>query len=157
LRAPPGTEALDDQKKLSLETHYAWWTDVLMRGYVYQTKIGLEYFYDWHEFVTLNILYASYLEFAKRDRHPKSREDIGKILSTIGYLPSRPRNAVIGERRNSHQEPVQICKRSRGYQLGSLETARHLFDAHTKLSVEWVPPDQEEEDDPPEEIAEGVE
>ena len=67
VRDVPQTRALQDQQKQSLDTKTAWWLDVLSRGYVYKSKLGLEeHFSEWHEFVTTEVLYASYSEFAEK-------------------------------------------------------------------------------------------
>jgi Family of unknown function (DUF5906) len=64
--AVPDTAALQEQKRLSLPTDKQWWLDVLQRGYVCKSELGLdEYFGQWHDVVTTELLYSSYLAFAK--------------------------------------------------------------------------------------------
>ncbi len=66
VRAVPTTEGLQRQRKLSLPTTEAWWLDCLERGYVFRSRLGLEAeFATWHPRVTTELLFASYVEFAK--------------------------------------------------------------------------------------------
>jgi hypothetical protein len=100
VRDVPDTEGLQEQKKLSLGTSEAWWLDVLHRGYVYKSKLGLEnYFGEWHETVTTEVLFASYSEFAKsrNERRQMAREAFGQFMVKIGGKYTQPRNAVVGE------------------------------------------------------------
>ena len=96
----PATEGLQQQKKLSLGTNEAWWSDVLHRGYVWKSKFGLEdYFGRWHEEVATELLFASYTEFAdrRRERHPLTREAFGRFMVGLGAKQTRPRDVVTGE------------------------------------------------------------
>ena len=80
VRDVPITEGLQQQKKLSLQTTEAWWVDCLERGYVFRSRLGLEKdFAAWHPKISTELLFASYLEFAKSrgERRPA--------------LPRRPR------------------------------------------------------------------
>ena len=87
VRRIPATEGLQTQKKLSLPTEQTWWHDCLHRGFVYQSRHGLEdHFSQWHETVATELLYASYVDFAskRRERHPLSREHFGTFLRSLG-------------------------------------------------------------------------
>src|SRR4051794_35185982 len=100
VRRVPVTEALQHQKKLSLPTADAWWLDVLLRGYVFKSKLGLEdYFSQWHEEISTELLFNSYLDFAdrRRERHPLGRENIGRFLVKMGCKAIRPEKGVVGE------------------------------------------------------------
>ena len=66
VRDVPDSVGLQEQKKLSLPTPEAWWMDTLHRGCVWKSKLGLEdYFGEWHDVVTTEVLFASYTEFAR--------------------------------------------------------------------------------------------
>jgi hypothetical protein len=150
-REPPDTAGLQEQKKRSLTNELAWWMDVLHRGYVWRSKLGLEgYFAKWHDTVTTELLFASYLEFVKgrHERFPLSRETVGKFLRKFGE-PANIRNAVVGEhlidastdngvRREAHPDTRE---RAHGYRFGSLKEARCAFTSHTGLTIEWEPAD----------------
>jgi Family of unknown function (DUF5906) len=139
VRDVPETKALQDQKKQSLENKYAWWREVLARGYVYRSKLGLEeYFATWHEFATTDLLFDSYRDFAKEtgERHPMNREMLGKFLRDFGCKQGKPGESVIGE----HLVPGGadlILKRKPGYRLGSLDEARDAFERRSGLAIEW--------------------
>jgi hypothetical protein len=86
VRDVPETKGLQTQKKRSLDAKYLWWQDVLQRGYVFRSQLGLEeYFGEWHEVASTEIIYESYLAFAKgRERHFMSREDLGVFMREMG-------------------------------------------------------------------------
>jgi Family of unknown function (DUF5906) len=152
VRDVPDTEGLQEQKKLSLGTAEAWWMDVLHRGYVYKSKLGLDdHFGQWHDIVSTEVLFSSYTEYAKsrNERHPMAREWFGRFMVSMGGTPAKPRNVVVGE----HITDVTINKygdtkrlaalikndRATGYRIGSIGDARDAFCNTTKLTVEWQP------------------
>jgi hypothetical protein len=150
VRDVPDTEGLQEQKKLSLGTSEAWWLDVLHRGYVYKSKLGLEnYFGEWHETVTTEVLFASYSEFAKsrNERRQMAREAFGQFMVKIGGKYTQPRNAVVGEHItdvtiNPYGDTTRKAaliekKRATGYSIGTLQQARDAFQDATKLTIEW--------------------
>jgi hypothetical protein len=159
-RRVPVTDALQEQRKLSLGTSEAWWFDVLHRGYVYKSKLGLESFFgEWHTAMTTEVLFAAYTEFAKgrNERHPMNREAFGKFLARMGATPVRPRNAVVGEHIvdvmtefGTTRKEAELVKQPRatGYRLGDLAQAREAFSATTGLPPAWP-------EDAPDEGAEG--
>jgi hypothetical protein len=156
VRRVPATEGLQRQKKLSLDTNHSWWLDVVYRGYVFRSKLGLEeHFGQWHEEASTELLYTSYVEFAERkhERHLLSREQFGRFMISLGCSPKRLFNAVIGEHIADIQtdygttrkaEPI-LQSRPPGYRLGTLTTARAAFTAATRLEVEWPLTDEEDE------------
>lgn len=157
IRAVPQTEALQEQKKLSLPIPELWWMDCLQRGYVFKSQIGLEaYFEQWRDTVTTDLLFASYEAFAKarHERHPLSREAFGKWFAPMTAKATKLRRAVTGEHRAEVEAafgPKLTAKpfekaRATGYVLGSLESARAAFVTVTGLtSITWM--DTEADDD----------
>ena len=157
VRSVPITSALQHQKKLSLPTPEAWWLEVLHRGYVFKSKLGLEnYFGEWHEEVSTEILFASYSDFAERlrERHPLSREALGRFMRRVGAKPKRlATNSIVGEHladiangfggTTRKAEPVKH-PRPPGYHLGTLDDARAAFLEATRLNVDWQEPDESE-------------
>jgi hypothetical protein len=123
----------------------------LERGYVFKSKLGLEdVFAVWHEVVSTELLFASYSEFADRhrERHPLSRESLGKFLRKMKAKPSRPRNVMVGEHLTDEADQGgsmrRIAKPVRaphppGYSVGTLDNARAGFIAATGLTIEWEP------------------
>jgi hypothetical protein len=147
VRDVPETLALQDQKAQSLPTDLSWWRNVLHRGYVYESKFGLEhYFGQWHPWVATTVLYKSYSEFAKsrNERHPKGEAQFGKFMTIgLGVTQSRPRGEnVVGEHVVStndgdRYELIYSSERKPGYQLGTLDDARANFETCTGITSEW--------------------
>jgi hypothetical protein len=129
-RAIPQTAALAEQKKLSLDTLDAWWLAVLDRGFVWQSRHGLLEFLEWTEFVTTDLLYASYLQWHQgKGGYPSARELLG-IRMTRLYKPIRPRGVfIIGEAQTMGEgfEIVMKKEHPTGYFVGTLDHARKCF------------------------------
>ena len=101
VRDVPKTDALQDQKQQSLPIRLAWWQDVLFRGYVYDSRHGLEeYFTCWRDRESTSLLYAAYNAYARAhgERHPLNAVSFGRFMHQLGArarnLRSRP---VVGE------------------------------------------------------------
>lgn len=141
--AIPKTDALNDQKKLTFRTEILWWQDVLTRGYVFRSKLGLEdTFCTWFEKTTFELLYSSYREFAKdaHERHPHSREKLGRFLTSIGGVSSRLSKGYRGEHidpTNRIAKPDEDKNRPNGYSFGSLSDARKAFEAYVGFAIDW--------------------
>jgi hypothetical protein len=150
VRAVPETEALQQQKKMSLGTTDAWWRECLGRGYVWQSKLGLEdVFAAWYDKVTKELLMKSYTEFAKArgERRPLALEDLGKYFTKLGAKASRPRNVIVGEHMTEVEttpyggtarkaKPI-IHPHAYAFTVGTLDQARVAFCKHTGLTFEW--------------------
>jgi hypothetical protein len=148
-RAVPVTDGLQQQKKLNLPVPEAWWLDVLHRGYVYRSRLGLEeYFGDWHDELATEVLYASYIAYAQqaRERHLLTREHFGKKIVSFGAKSTRLRNAVVGEHiadvKNDFGTTTRKAElirhpRPPGYHLGILQESRKAFVAKTGLEIDW--------------------
>jgi hypothetical protein len=150
VRAVPVTRGLQTQRGLSLGTGEAWWRDVLHRGYVYKSKLGLEeYFSQWHDVVATEILFISYEDYAKgrHERHPMSRETFGRFMrETTGGKSTRPAKVVTGEHMTdvansfggtSRKAAVVEQERATAYHLGDINIAREAFCRKTGLPSEW--------------------
>jgi hypothetical protein len=146
----PRTAELGEQQKLSLDTTHRWWIEVLQQGYVLESKYGLsDTFSAWMPEVTTELLYKSYLGFAdrRRERHPISRETLGRFMKEIGAQPDRLSDGIIGEELarvvdddtgHAHTQGQVVRKARPGsYVLGTLGLARAAFADATGLAVEW--------------------
>lgn len=155
VRAVPVTDGLQRQRKLSLPTTEAWWQDCLDRGYVFRSRLGLEaVFGTWHEEVSTELLFASYLEFAehRRERQILSRETMGRFMKKMGAKSERLSKAPVGEHladdtsafgsTTRKAKPVEH-PRPWGYALGSLANSRRDFTAATGLSIDWCDAEDE--------------
>jgi hypothetical protein len=156
VRDVPQTEALRIQRQYSLPDDVAWWQQVLWRGYVYKSTIGLEdVFGHWVEEVSSDLLRASYQAFAKenRQRHPLNEITFGKFMNKTGALSKYLTKPIIGETRRdkmtenggiSHEAVIMKAPGQKGgYHLGTLDAARAAFNEITGLKVEWPEGDKE--------------
>ena len=141
-RDVPDTIGLQQQKKLSLPTEYLWWEEVLQRGYVFKSKLGLEdKLRQWIDPISMDLLYASYQEFAreKHERRALSRDDLGKFMVNVRATPTRRRTLIVGEHRvDGIAKVVEPKDRANGYILGALDIARAGFLVATGLPIEWL-------------------
>jgi hypothetical protein len=140
----PDTAGLQAQKQLSLKTEEAWWLAVLLRGYVFESKMGLVYFRGWEDKVTTELLYASYTSYtaSRHERHPLDRSLLGKFLVHVGCKSRRLAHRVVGERYNltgaGTKEAAPIIEdRPYGYLIGALKDARDTFASTTGITVDW--------------------
>jgi hypothetical protein len=138
VRDYPVTEALIEQRDISLSHELAWWKDVLSRGYVWASRCGRQdWFNQWHEEVATEMLYQSYEQFAdkRRERHKLSREAFGRHMMKLGAQQKRLRDAVVGERGGGFSGELVKAPRPYGYALGTLDTAKADFTKLTGLPV----------------------
>jgi hypothetical protein len=93
VRDLPWTAALADQKKHSFDSLQRWWAAVLERGFLYQSRHGIPWFAQWHDFYTTELLWQSYTQWcnAARPFDRKSRVQLGVMMNSL-YAASRPRD-----------------------------------------------------------------
>src|SRR3954468_13556456 len=142
VRQVPQTEALDAQKRLSLDSLHCWWLSVLKRGFVYRSRHGAPMFTCWDAFVATELLYRSYLQWCleTRESQPMGREQLGVMMNGL-YKSCRPRGShpvyeieIIGPIK---KEPAVLQERPHGYIVGTLDQARAVFIKETKIPVDW--------------------
>ena len=134
----PVTAALIDQRDISLETDLAWLKDCLSRGYVWASACGQEdYFQQWHDELSTEILYRSYEKYAlsRQPRRIRSREAFGRFMVSTGAVLCRLTDAVVGERRIGYGGELVRKPRPWGYALGPLPTAKAAFKKKTSIPV----------------------
>jgi len=153
LRAVPVTDALQEQRKRSVDTITAWWLDCLHRGWVFDSRLGLEdHWQQWHNFLPTEVLFTSYIRYAEahRERHPLSREIFGRWLTSTGANPGRMSDQAIGEHlidvsetdAAGHERSRRVTElirhdRPYGYSIGGLDDARSEFERFTGLDIDW--------------------
>jgi hypothetical protein len=146
-RKVPATAGLQAQKKLSLPTEVDWWKEVLFRGYLYESRLGLEDIFGvWEQYAATELLFQSYLDHAKhrRERRPVSREDLGKFMRKMKATPTK-RDMLVGEHMadipngfgGTSRKAEVIRRHKNGYHLGALADARAEFEGVTGLKVDW--------------------
>jgi hypothetical protein len=148
VRNAPKTAALQDQTHFSLDTTHAWWREVLERGYVFESKLGLEKdLHIWIDPVSTQLLYTSYCQFAasRRERHPLHRGALLEFLmSKMRCEDTRPRGiSILGEHKPKQIAETVVSTRARCLRVGTLEEARVAFEKGTGLVIEREPPDYE--------------
>jgi len=145
VRDIPHTDALDDQKRHSLDSLDKWLLAVLERGFVWRSRYGVRVFSEWHEFVATELLNRSYQPWCDDNRvnRPMTREQLGRRLADT-YQTARPRGSpIIGEVESATLGVVAselIVKKDRapGYQLGSLDEARARFADQRGVTGGWL-------------------
>jgi hypothetical protein len=152
-RDVPETVGLQQQKKLSLPVEYAWWEEVLQRGYVFKSKLGLEdEFRRWIDPISTELLYASYQEFAKEKSAFRrlSREGFARFMAQMKAKRTWRRSLIVGEHLvNGRAETVIAKDRATGFALGGLnDSARPGFLVATNLPIEWLDQVAGHDDDP---------
>lgn len=154
VRDVPRTDGLANQQKLSLGVPEQWWRDCLERGYIYESKLGLEdVFQTWFTRASTEILYKSYMEFSKsrRERNPMSREALGRFMARFGATGKQIRNIATGEHltdvMNSFGGTSRVAKpvippRANGYILDNLDESRAHFCQTLGLKINWGASDE---------------
>jgi hypothetical protein len=148
LRAVPRTEALQVQRERSLDTITRWWLDCLYRGYVFQSKLGLEdHWQQWYPFLPTEIMFASYERYCleHRERYPLTRPLFGRWMAGTGAIPGKKRKEAVGEHRveattdgrTSFTVELLIQDHPHGYTLGDIDEARKRFIERSGLAIEW--------------------
>jgi hypothetical protein len=138
VRDYPVTDALIDQRDISLDTDLAWLKDCLSRGYVWASVCGQEtHFNEWHPEMSTDVLYRSYEKYARsrQARRIHSREAFGRFLASTGASLKRLTDAVIGERGSGFSGQLVMAPRPNGYVLGDLAAARADFTRRTGIPV----------------------
>src|SRR5262249_49097706 len=126
VRDIPQTEALAEQKTLSLDSIDKWWVAVLDRGFVWESRYGVAEFLSWQPFVSTQLWHKSYLQWCSRNRvsRPKDATQLGKRMADM-YQKARPGgHEVIGEVEalSSHEEDeLRVIRQYRphGYEVGN--------------------------------------
>jgi len=150
----PGSDALTDQKRHSLDTLDRWWIDCLSRGFVWRAKFGAPSFAEWQSFVSTELLHASYRQWCDENRiaRPQTRMLLGKRMAQM-YQRERPRgNGIIGESETLINRPpeniampswldmetVIRAEHQPGYAVQSLDEARQRFADQRGVPGEWA-------------------
>lgn len=137
VRDIPITQALLDQRALSLSGPERWWLDVLMRGYVLRSDHHAYAFNVWLDEVSTDLLDASYRAHIAVDRRAQllSRKALAQFIKRMGGMRGKLQpNALVGD---SVSGVAKHPDRAWGYRLGDLGRSRRMFDAATKLNTDW--------------------
>lgn len=143
VRAVPQTMALNEQKRLSMDSLHQWWFEVLQREYVYRSEYGIAEFKEWTDIVSTELLVRSYAQYCREHnvRYREGSAELGKAMHKLGYKWTRPRGAaLVGEVARIDRELPSIETRDRppGYKVGSIDEARVVFEEKYG-AIDWVP------------------
>ena len=140
----PKTEALQEQKLLSMKIEQQWLHEVLSQGYVRKSDHGLQELEDWHEIVTTKFLHDAYERFARShgERRLLSEVYFGQFLHTMGWGDAdktQTKKALAGENRKGFDNPEVIYNRKKhpAYKLGPLADARKKVAKAMGLNLQW--------------------
>ena len=128
LRKVPQTEALEAQKRLSLDSVADWLLMLLEEGQ-FQEQPG------WPDFVATQRLYTDYVDYT-RGKSGRSVQDSvfsKRIQEIIGAKSVRRRGGIEG------------ASRSRSLEFLPLGECRRRFDAHVGYKTDWPEEESEEE------------
>lgn len=152
IRDFPRTQALRAQQQFSLGTTYAWLRDVLERGYVFESRLGLAVQIErWFDTVPVALLYKSYRAYAKEngERHPLHQGGLVDFLvDKFGWERVRPDQytGIVGEQvAGGGRAEVVYKRRPRCVRIGPLIAACEKFTGETGLAIE-APIDPEDEE-----------
>lgn len=144
VRAVPQTQALQDQKILSMTTEEVWWYQRLMDGSVVQASN------DWDQQVLKERLQSDYLNYCERQKIMRrmSPTALGKFLTKVlpaGFPRSFQRWTEL-EQYDSTGQPTRRKSRAWFYEMPELDKAREHWDKNFGGPYEW--PNSEAEPEP---------
>jgi hypothetical protein len=140
VRDVPQTEALGEQKKLSLSPIEEWWHEKLMRGSVFPDDTS------WDEIAVKRALHRDYTDHAKQWSiyRPGTPSALGRFISKVcpGVVLTK-RKAKYWEL-NANNQPVQVCEYTNVYLLPTLAGCRKAWDAqfNSGRPSEWPSTEQ---------------
>jgi hypothetical protein len=144
VRKIPQTQALDDQKLLSMTVEDAWLHEILNRGYVLEARGNAREFSVWDGIYSNKVLQASYAQYAKARgaRYLASNIALGKLISGYGWVSMRKTNVMLGERVNADGSSVVVMSakgtQEHCYNFGTLAEARRTFEKKHRRSFVWL-------------------
>ena len=156
-RTAPQTAALGEQKKLSMGTDRRLVggraTPRICSGFRVRSPARVQRL-DANRHHRVNLRRLSQFAQAKRERHPVSRETLGRRLRDYGAKSTRPQEGITGEEMtdvegsfgSTSRRGVVVIRKYRppSYNLGTLDAARAGFVKAAKVSIVWLEPDEDD-------------
>lgn len=143
VRQVPQTDALQDQKMLSLNNEEQWWLERLMDGRITSRSPG------WLTSIQKEFLQSDYLRYAENQRFLRraSPTALGRFLSRTmpEKFPISVQRMTDVEREDNHGNVRTDRERVYWYDLPSLEDCRKAWERRFGGSFDW--PDDTVEDD----------
>jgi phage/plasmid primase-like uncharacterized protein len=145
VRKIPQTEALNDQKLLSMSIEDSWLHEILNRGYVLEAKGNAREFSVWDGVYSNKVLQASYAQYAKARgaRYLATNSVLGKAISSYeGWVATKKTNVMLGERVNADGTSSVIMSakgtQEHCYNFGTLKEARATFEKKHRRKFTWL-------------------
>lgn len=135
VRNVPQTEALQEQKLLSLSSEEEWWHGKLKDGTILDHNKG------WHNIVAcedINIDYTRYMDQWKINRRGNATS-LGRFLNRVASHMTRRQATISREFMDSQGFPIKTKARTYIYNFGSLEKCRQAWDK-IHGSYKWEKP-----------------
>ncbi len=144
VRNVPQTDALQEQKLLSLDFNEEWWFRKLQEGVI------LPHDEEWERFAAVDDVtkdFITYMELWRFNRRG-NETSLGRFLHRVCPHLSKPRKLKKIEVLDDYGHPKRTTKRTSFYDFGTLAQCR---DAWEKLhgKVEWQDPVQMDLDEGP--------
>lgn len=135
VRKVPQTEALREQKLLSLSVEEQWWMERLMDGRTTRSSDG------WETSVTKERIQRDYLQYAEDQRVMRrvSPTALGKFLSRVmpGNFPIGVQKMTDVMKTDEHGHTYQTRERAYWYDLPPLEACRERWDERYGGPFQW--------------------
>lgn len=145
VRDVPQTEALQEQKLLSMGVDEEWWHRKLMAGRL------LDHHSHWQEWATCESVAKDFINYADRWKFARRGNEtaLGKFLSrACAHMSKKQKTVTVEETDERTGQIYSSTKRTYIYLFGTLQDCRASWDA-TFGKTEWPEPIQEEMDIPP--------
>jgi len=145
VRDVPDTEALQEQKLLSMSIDEEWWYRKLQNGRI------LDHHSSWDRDVLCDSITHDFTNYAEKWKFSRRGNEtaLGRFLSRVCPHINKSQRRVIFEEPDEQGRPRRVAKRAYYYDFGTLDQCR---EAWTKIygKIDWMEPVQLELDQPEE-------
>jgi hypothetical protein len=146
VRDVPNTEALQEQKLLSMNIDEEWWFRKLENGRILETDA------DWRELALCDSVITDFTNYADKWKFSRrgNETSLGRFLARVCPHMGKSQRRVAVEDRGPDGMPMTIMKRAYFYDFGSLNECRQAWE---KIygKIDWSAPVKFDEplNDPP--------
>lgn len=145
VRDVPETDALQEQKLLSMSIDEEWWYRKLQNGRI------LDHDAKWERNVLCDAVTHDFTSYAEKWKFSRRGNEtaLGRFLSRVCPHITKSQRRTLVEEPDEHGRPRRVAKRSYHYDFGTLDQCR---EAWSKIygKIEWMDPVQLDMDQPEE-------
>lgn len=143
VRKVPQTDALQEQKLLSMSVEEEWWYRKLQNGRVLDSDS------EWTKVVSCDQLTVDFTTYAEKWKFSRRGNEtaLGRFLSRVCPHVSKTQRRVTVEEYDQGGGTRRVSKRSYFYDFGSLDNCRSIWDT-LYGKTEWQEPEQLDLDQP---------